>query len=166
MEVYTFLFGSKPKMAFSETMCVQACLAKIFGADNSYCEACADNPPLGLQMCATAGRYADNEYLGEIADKCATEMRLTDSMCIVACMNYDFPHFNRICMRCRRDPPMTGKMCRYACDHTSQLSIICNKCSHDPPASSELCGYACQDKISKFSVYYNRMCTVCKYRNY
>ena len=151
---------------FNQKQCTQACLSSSSDTvRQEICQRCAENPPLGLQMCAVACRYPEHPYLSKIAPLCMKSVKLTDRMCIVACMNYaTSPCFHDICTRCRHNPPITGKMCRFACDHGVTLSTVCASCAQTPPNDNELCDYACTQAFTPRGAYYKLMCETCKYR--
>lgn len=145
---------------YSQTECNVACLNTDQDYNKVICQACAVDPPLGLEMCAVACKLPIKPFLAEIADRCAEAAPLTDKLCIVSCMNYQLTHFMKICRRCRANPPITGDMCIFACDNYQLLSQVCNACTNNTPKDKKLCEHACKRTRNPS---YHHMCNDCKY---
>ena len=146
---------------YSQTECNVACLNADHDNNKVICQACATDPPLGLEMCAVACKFPNKPFLAEIAEKCAVAVPLTDKMCIVSCMNYFLPYFMKICRRCRVNPPVTGDMCIYACDNYQLLSQVCIACTQNTPKDKKLCEHACKRTRNPS---YHHICSDCKYK--
>ena len=148
---------------YSQEECNVACLNIAHDNNRTVCQACAANPPLGLEMCAVACKFPNKPFFAEITDQCAVAAPLTDKMCIVSCTNYHLPYFMKICKRCRTNPPITGEMCIFACDRYQILSKVSIACSQNTSKDKKLCDHACK---RTWMPLFNNMCTDCRHMSF
>ena len=158
---FLVLLTSRYTESYTENQCIEACLrTAVLERMTPVCKACAQDPPIGFQMCLFAGSHPEKSYLKNIADQCVNRVALTDRMCIKACRYNYFPAFHQICGKCLLSPPITGDMCIFACDNVGKLTAnlynVCFKCSISPPVSYKLCRRACLN--TRGNSYYRGIC--------
>ena len=157
------LLTSQYAESYTENQCIKACLrTAVYSSElmTRVCKECAQDPPIGFQMCYVAASHPGMPYLKMIADQCVDRVALTDNMCIKACKFDQIPTFHQICGKCILSPPISGDMCIFACDNVGKLTAnlynVCFKCSISPPVSYKLCRRACLN--TRGNSYYRGIC--------